>query len=81
MFNETNLKNTEIENTNFSRCNLDNCNFQGGKLNNVDLGIPKADFLGHNDSVNSIVFSKNGRYLISGSSDHLIKIWNYENGR
>ena len=81
MFNETNFSNAEIENTNISRCNLDNCNFQGAKLKNVDLGIPKADFLGHKESVNSIMFSKDGKYLISGSSDNSIKIWDFNNGR
>ena len=47
----------------------------------LDFGIPKADFLGHKESVNSIALSKDGKYLISGSSDNSIKIWDYENGR
>ena len=47
----------------------------------LDLGIPKADFLGHKESVNSIALSKDGKYLISGSSDNPIKIWDYKNGR
>ena len=80
MFNETNFSNAETENTNISRCNLDNCNFQGAKLKNVDLGIPKADFLGNCISVNSIVLSKDGQYLTSGSWDNTIKIWNFESG-
>ena len=80
MFNETNFKNTEIENTNFSRCILNNSNFEGAKLKNIRLefGIPKMKLLGHNDQVNSIVFSRDGKYLISGSSDNSIKVWDFE---
>ena len=37
--------------------------------------------MGHTGSVNSFVFSKDEKYLISGGNDHLIKIWNFENGR
>ena len=82
MFNETNLKNAEIENTNISRCNLDNCNFYNTKFLNieVELGIPKPDLLGHKGNVNSIGFSKDEMYLISGSDDNTIKIWNFESG-
>ena len=37
--------------------------------------------MGHKESVNSFVFSKDGKYLISGSSDNSIKIWDFNNGR
>ena len=30
---------------------------------------------GHSDSVNSIAYSPDGRWLVSGSSDRTIKIW------
>ena len=70
----TNFRNAEIENTNLTRCILDNSSFEGVKLKNVYLGIPRPDFLGHNGNVNSIVFSKDEKYLISGSSDNSIKI-------
>jgi WD40 repeat protein len=33
---------------------------------------------GHTDSVNTISFSPDGKYLVSGSSDKTVKIWNFE---
>ncbi len=33
---------------------------------------------GHNNSVNTIAFSPDGKYLISGSSDKTVRIWSVE---
>ena len=33
-----------------------------------------ATLKGHKNSVNSVVFNNNGKILVSGSSDHCIKI-------
>ena len=30
---------------------------------------------GHNDKVNSVAFSPNGRLLVSGSEDRTVKMW------
>lgn len=35
---------------------------------------------GHSDIVSSVVFSKDGKTIISGSHDKTIKIWNYSSG-
>lgn len=35
---------------------------------------------GHTDSVNSVLFSPNGKNIVSGSSDKTIKIWNANTG-
>jgi WD40 repeat protein len=37
-------------------------------------------FSGHADVINFLLISHNNRYLISGSSDKLIKVWNLGNG-
>jgi WD40 repeat protein len=37
-------------------------------------------FVGHNDIINSLQISYNNRYLISCSSDKLIKFWNLGTG-
>jgi WD40 repeat protein len=29
----------------------------------------------HSDHINSLMFSANGKYLVSGSSDNTIKVW------
>ena len=36
---------------------------------------------GHHDSVNSVCFSPDGQYIISGSNDHTIKLWEAESGK
>ncbi|KAF9459713.1 WD40-repeat-containing domain protein [Collybia nuda] len=35
---------------------------------------------GHADSVNSVAFSRNGKYLVSGSTDKTIRLWDTETG-
>ena len=37
--------------------------------------------LGHSDSVNSIAFSPDGHFVLSGSSDKTIKLWNTKTGK
>ena len=37
-----------------------------------------SNFTGHSDEINSISYSPNGLFLVSGSSDNLIKIWSTE---
>ncbi|WP_434685150.1 nSTAND1 domain-containing NTPase [Pseudanabaena minima] len=38
----------------------------------------KNRFLGHNESVNSIVFSPDGKTIATGSGDKTVKLWNLE---
>ena len=35
---------------------------------------------GHTGGVNSVVFSKDGQQIISGSDDHTIRVWNVTTG-
>ena len=37
-------------------------------------------FIGHSDTINCLQISYNNRYLISGSSDKLIRVWNLGTG-
>ena len=37
--------------------------------------------IGHTGGVNSVCFSPDGRYILSGSSDNLIKLWDVETGK
>ncbi|BBM86652.1 protein kinase domain-containing protein [Candidatus Uabimicrobium amorphum] len=44
-------------------------------LQEIITGKQVFSFEGHNESVKSIAFSKDGKYIVSGSSDHIVKIW------
>ena len=35
---------------------------------------------GHADRVSSVAFSPNGKFVVSGSLDRLVKIWDAETG-
>ena len=37
-------------------------------------------FQGHTHYVNSVVFSPDGRHIVSGSDDHTIRVWNIQTG-
>ena len=37
--------------------------------------------LGHSDSINSVAFSPNGRFALSGSGDGTVKLWEVRTGR
>lgn len=43
----------------------------------IDLnkGIQVATALGHKDVINSLAFTGNGKYLVSGSNDGTLKVW------
>ena len=36
--------------------------------------------MGHSGAVYSVAFSRDGKSVVSGSSDHLVKIWSAETG-
>lgn len=37
-------------------------------------------FEGHHDSVSSVAFSPDGRFIVSGSKDHTLKLWDASTG-
>lgn len=42
---------------------------------------PRLTLRGHEDPVNSVMFSQDGGQLVSGSSDHTIRLWETSTGR
>jgi len=46
-------------------------------INNIDCSkqAAVATLTGHNDLVNSVAYSPDGRYIVSGSRDNTIKVW------
>ena len=43
-------------------------------------GTQKASLSGHTDEVNSVIFSSDGRSLVSGSDDMTVKLWDMQTG-
>ena len=37
--------------------------------------------LGHSDGVNAVAISPDGKYIVSGSEDKSIKVWDLSSGR
>jgi len=57
-----------------------NGNILIGKVNGVVVHVDifsgrRIEFLGHNEKINSVALSPNGRYAISGSSDYTALFW------
>ena len=53
-----------------------------GVIQVLDLNTKKEKNIlrGHNDRINDIKVTSNGRYIISGSNDQTVRIWRLENG-
>ena len=52
-------------------------------INNIDCSkrAGVAMLTGHNDLVNSVAYSPDGKYIVSGSRDKTIKVWNAQTYR
>ncbi|KAI8611683.1 WD40-repeat-containing domain protein [Chytriomyces sp. MP71] len=44
----------------------------------LDTGILISQLSGHSDSVRTVLFSPDGKWLISGGADSLVKVWDLE---
>ena len=56
--------------------------FEGGDIVILDAvtGSQTATFSGHTDAVSCLVFSSDGRSLVSGSQDETVKLWDIQTG-
>lgn len=55
---------------------------EGPEIYNLTVtGKDKKSLVGHTDEVNSLSYSLNNKYLLSGSSDKTAIIWNVQNGK
>ena len=51
------------------------------KLEKTPEHPPLRTFIGHENIVQSVAFSPNGKYALSGSSDNTVKLWDVTSGR
>ena len=53
----------------------------GNKLSNINLPYELVISLGHNNEINSVCFSHDGKYILSGSDDCTMKLWDKHTGK
>jgi WD40 repeat protein len=75
----SNLNASDLEGANFSNADLYNVQMKNCNLIGVKLGTRYRD-MKHSQYVNSVAVSSNNRYIISGSSDKTVKVWDFETG-
>src|SRR5262249_46459430 len=54
---------------------------QDGTIKVWKKGAESATFAGHDDAVNALALSKDGQFLVSGSADKTVKLWDTSRGR
>jgi WD40 repeat protein len=47
----------------------------------VETGRPGIAFAGHEDVISQLALSPNGRWIVSGSDDNVLKVWDARSGR
>ncbi len=60
--------------------NLKHANLDGADLRYAK-NIAYKPIIGHNDDVESVVISSDNKFIVSGSSDKTIRIWERKSGR
>ena len=70
---------TDFTNADLTDVNMTNIYLNDAKLKQTIMGGVKLsiypDLVGHSHYVNSVSFSSDGKYIVSGSSDKSVKLW------
>jgi WD40 repeat protein len=74
-----NLNGSDLENANLSQANLRRAQMKNCNLIGVTIGIQYRD-MKHSNTVTSVCVSSDNRYIVSGSWDMTIKVWELETG-
>ncbi len=72
--NHANLANSNLTYVNLSKAKLNFTNLENADLSN-SINNQRKPLKGHSREVTSVTFSKDDKYIISGSADNSIKIW------
>lgn len=47
----------------------------------AEYGVELRTFTGHTGAVTSVAYSSNGKYVLTGGEDHLVKLWDAASGK
>ena len=59
----------------------DIANFRAAVEKILNQGLLRQTLIGHTDEVTSVAFTQDGQFLISGSADKSVKLWNLKTGQ
>ena len=76
----TDFSGADLEGVDFVKADLRGAILDNSRMKDVTFG-QRADFVGHSEYVNSVAFSPDGRFIVSGSKDNTIKLWSAESGK
>ena len=73
------LRGSNLEGVSLNGAALDSVQLQNANLENVSFG-QNPSCLGHTDYVKSVSFSPDGKFIVSGSGDKTVRVWDATNG-
>ena len=80
-FNSVNNLPDQLERTLNQWFRIGDYQYSSSNSSNLSLKELAADGLSHSDTITQVSISPNGEYLVSGSRDRNIKIWDLESGQ
>ena len=73
------LRGSNLNGVSLNGATIDGVQLQNSTLENVLLG-QNPSCLGHTSAVKSVGFSPDGKFIVSGSEDNTVRVWDATNG-